>query len=849
MTKKNYLFIGIALLIIAAGAFIFTKYFGSSYTAKTSFHAVSSRTSSFVYIKNIAVLKYKIDSAQYTNTLATSNSLNVFFEHIAFTDSVLKQIETALEISVENIIAQPNNVGSAKIGFLTIAEFNKSVAEKKILSLVKKLGFETSDYNYQGYTIYSIAKFANGNDFSFTVYNNLWIASFSTPQIEEALSTLKENNGKNANQLFDNFSKKVNFESDFVVFTDNNGSSNISQLIFSPAFLEQQKDKPKSADWSAYAFSLNENNITFEGNYKSENFAETSFSNISSENAGFEILSFLPNNTAYFELYSSKNNINFQNNEPSYPFFKTWLNEEAAFFVLETFDEDYQKRAGLILKASSLDSAKVNLYKLNIEMAPVQDYDGLAIYEMNVDVLSKIVHSNLISVKKPFFAFLKDYVVFANDVNVVKTIIEKYNSKAFLSKNLNLETDIEARAGKVVYLNPQLLNAPLVSIFNTDEFPQSMGKILINYTSENGEISSKGSLSFDQDIRKKSVNIWNVELDTLATFKPQIVVNEETKRNEIFVQDLKNTIYIFSQSGDVILKKSFLEPILSNVYQIDIYKANKLVYVFNTKNKIYALKKDGSIVDGYPIKLPDEASNKLLVVNYDNDRNYRFFIACKNNKVYGYETNGKPLAGWSPLGEPGRVVSQLNYALFGGKDYIYFNTEAGTFYALDRKGQNRFDQIPLDAPFQSGFESTKDGFVGLSNGSVYNIDLKGKATVKILGDSSYNTFTNFLEKEAFAVANQNEIRIAKSKWTLLGKKVLNDEIVSIEKLNLNNKTWFLVNCQNSIYLINEMGEIHRDFPVLANSEAQIQSFFEEKDNLLFFLEGKKLKVFELVLPN
>ena len=313
--------------------------------------------------------------------------------------------------------------------------------------------------------------------------------------------------------------------------------------------------------------------------------------------------------------------------------------------------------------------------------------------------------------------------------------------------------------------------------------------------------------------------------------------------------DKKNTIYVISQSGDLVMKKLFLEPILSDVYQIDLYKANKLFYVFNTKNKIYVLKKDGSVLDGYPIKLPEEASNKLLVVNYDNDKNYRFFIACKNNKVYGYEASGKPLAGWSPLGEPGRVVSTLNYSLFNGKDYIYFNTEAGTFYGLDRKGLNRFAPVNLDTPFKQGFEKTKDGFVGLSNGSAYTIDLAGKAAVKILGDSSYNTFTNFLEKEAYAVANANEIRIAKSKWTLLGKKILNDEIVSIEKLNLNNKAWFLVNCQNSIYLINEMGEIHRDFPVMANSEAKIESLYDDKSNLLIFIEGKKLRVFELVLPN
>ena len=69
------------------------------------------------------------------------------------------------------------------------------------------------------------------------------------------------------------------------------------------------------------------------------------------------------------------------------------------------------------------------------------------------------------------------------------------------------------------------------------------------------------------------------------------------------------------------------EKIEGDIYQIDLYKANRLFYVFNTKKYIYALKRNGSLVDGYPIKLPTEASNSIKVVNYDKAKKYRFFIA------------------------------------------------------------------------------------------------------------------------------------------------------------------------------------------------------------------------------
>lgn len=850
MSKKNYIYIGIALLVLIISAIAFTKFFSSNYAAKTSFQAISSRASSFVYTQNLESLKLKMDSASYMKTLQESNSLNSFYEHVSFIDSVLQQIENNFSLPYKNVVFQPNNVGSSTIGFLTIAEFNESLSAAKVLDLLKNEGFQTSKYDYKNYTIYTVQKFANQKDFSFVVFNNLWLASANTPQIEEALNALNANDGKNNNALFQELYKKVKPDADFVVFTDHSASDNFSQLLFSSSFLETQKRNTESSDWTAYTFTFNEKNIGFEGHFATKNPAESDFTTIANtESAGLEILNFLPNNTAYFEAISSKNNISFQSNSHAYSYFKDWLNEEATFFILETFDEAYNKRAGLILKTISLDSAKVNLYMLNKEMSPVQDYDGTAIYEMNAEVLSKIFHSKIITLEKPFFAFVKNYIVFANDINVVKTVLEKYSSKAFLSKNVDFKTQIDLQANKVVYLNPQLMAAPLQSIFKENEFPIGLGKYFISYTSENDNIYAKGTINFEQEVRKKTNNIWNVELDTISYFTPQIVLNEESLRKEIFVQDLNNTIYVLSQAGDILLKTNFVDKIMSEVHQIDLYKANKLFYVFNTKDKIYALKKDGSLVDGYPIKLPDDASNSVLVVNYDKDKNYRLFIACQNNKVYAYQANGKPLPGWSPQGEPGRVTAALKYAIYDGKDYIFFNTIAGTFYGLDRKGNNRFEPVGLDAPFKNGFEATKDGFSGISNGSMYTIDLKGKATVKILGDSSYNTFTNYTEKEAFAVANNNEIRIAKSKWTLLGKKLLNDVVVSIKKLELNKKTWFLVNCQNSIYLVNEMGEIHKDFPVLSNSEAKIETIYDNKTNLLIFIEGKRLRVFELAMPN
>lgn len=850
MIKKKHLFALIALLIVAVNIFVFTKYFSNTYQNKSVFNAISKRTTAFMYTDNISNSALKIAQFEHQNILLQSEFFASFYTQIVRTDSILYILKLETNLNATKTVIAANNVGSNKLDFISLIEYAERFPVQKLKAYLNKHNLELKQYKFQDYTVFTIRSFFDQKEYSFAAHHNILIGSSSAPLVEETLNTLLTKEAKTADSSFKHKELIANNAADFHLFIDHKNKEDLSAVLFTKDFLNTTASSNKMVNWSCYALQVDSNSINYDINYSAAQWSETNFASLlKGKPAGFSFENILPNNTAYFEATSSLDNIGFQNNEVSYPFFKDWLDNEAIFFSLETFDEDFQKRSGLVLKTNNIDTAKAKLKLLNKEMMPILKYEGNSIYEMNVNALSTIFESNTVKLQKPYFTFIDQYVVFANDINVIRTFIQKNKANKTLAKDEHFKQKIDSLSSRVTYFNPQYFASAIPAVIKQNQFPSATGAIFTQYYVRNNNIFGKGTIGFEQIKMSKTQNLWDVVLDTVSNFKPQQVVNADNLRKEIFVQDAKNSIYVISQSGEILLKKEFSETILSDVHQIDLYKANKLFYVFNTQNHIYALKRDGSVVDGYPIKLPTAASNKMLVVNYDNEKKYRFFIACENEKIYGFEANGKPLEAWSPLGAFGLVSTAIKHVAFSQKDYIYFVTNKGMFCAYDRKGEKRFPCLNLETPFVEAFENTAKGFVGFSNGAAYLIDLKGKMSVKNLADTTYKSFTNYLEKDAYAIADANTLKIVKSKWTILGKKAINDNILNIEKLSIKNNTWFLLNASRSIYLINELGEMHPDFPMLASSKALVSKFYDNKNELLLFIEDNKLKAFDLNLPN
>ena len=128
--------------------------------------------------------------------------------------------------------------------------------------------------------------------------------------------------------------------------------------------------------------------------------------------------------------------------------------------------------------------------------------------------------------------------------------------------------------------------------------------------------------------------LWKVKLDADPAVRPFFFQNHNTGATEIFIQDQKNNIYLISASGKILWKAAIRERITGDIFMIDYYRNGKYQLLFNGKDYLHLIDRNGNYVDKYPVKLRSPASNTLAVFDYENNKDYRLFIAGEDKKIY-----------------------------------------------------------------------------------------------------------------------------------------------------------------------------------------------------------------------
>jgi hypothetical protein len=192
----------------------------------------------------------------------------------------------------------------------------------------------------------------------------------------------------------------------------------------------------------------------------------------------------------------------------------------------------------------------------------------------------------------------------------------------------------------------------------------------------------------ESNAREQNV-LWTQNLDTISHMRPAGFVNHITGENEIAVQDEANKLYLISAKGSVLWKKNIGEKIISDIYAVDAFKNNKFQLLFNTRNYIHLIDRNGNPVKGFPIALPAEATSKMCLLDYDGDKDYRIFIACADHSIYNYNVHGQAQDGFVPVKTDHEVTLPVQYSRIGASDYLVALDKEGRIYTFGRKGQGR----------------------------------------------------------------------------------------------------------------------------------------------------------------
>ena len=453
-----------------------------------------------------------------------------------------------------------------------------------------------------------------------------------------------------------------------------------------------------------------------------------------------------------------------------------------------------------------------------------------------------------------YATLIDNYLVFSYDKTSIKSFLQEYITGKTLDKSANykqFEYYLSDESCFFYYFNIHRQQNKLPTYFKTElkKALETDPGILENLHAFSIQLSPSKELfytnivlKYTNNLREDPQTIWETALDTIFKHKPYLVRNHYTNNTEVFIQDLNSNIYLINDVGRILWKVPIDGQIQSEVHQIDVFKNNKLQYLFNTTTKLYLVDRNGNNVDGFPISLRAEASNGLSVYDYDQSRNYRIFIAGKDKRIYLYDKHGKLVNGWKKPYTDHLVTTPVQHFREGSRDYIVFGDQLKT-YIYNRKGEER---VKVKEPVSKSANNTYflDHNKGSKSGArIVTTNQEGKICYIYLRDgkverSKISDFTDnhfFLMEDIDGDNKYEYIYVDKNKLLAFNygqRKIIDFETpksvtykpATYRFSSTDIKIGIISEEENKIYLINNNGKLYKGFPLEGASQFSIGKF-------------------------
>jgi hypothetical protein len=356
-------------------------------------------------------------------------------------------------------------------------------------------------------------------------------------------------------------------------------------------------------------------------------------------------------------------------------------------------------------------------------------------------------------VSNNWYVFVSDFVVFGNSPQSLTNFIRYFET----GKTLDLyegfaavSDNISGSSNLLLLLKPGDLLGSSGSLLNPEtedglqHFSRSIKNIqglAMQFSNTGTDIYTNFYLLSNPDFREASLDVWKTALDSKVSRKPYLVKDHKTGMFNIVCFDEDANMYLISTDGKILWKKRIDALPESSIYQVDYYKNGKIQYLFNTRDFIYLMDKNGNNVANYPKKLNPSSTNGLSLFDYENKKDYRLLVAQSDKRVYNYTIEGKQVKGWNKPKTSNIVSGPVTRLVADRKDYIIINDLDNRISIVDRRGNRR---IKLSGNPQKAKNSSFYINKTNSKGIIITSNTKGKLTyIDKNGNLKYTDFGDF----------------------------------------------------------------------------------------------------------
>lgn len=355
----------------------------------------------------------------------------------------------------------------------------------------------------------------------------------------------------------------------------------------------------------------------------------------------------------------------------------------------------------------------------------------------------------------------------------------------------------------------------------------------------------------------------NVPFKSNLIYGPKSAINFQDETEDIVVQDTEYMLHLINSGGEEVFALKLSGPVVSDAFQIDFYKNGKLQILLATEEKIYGIDRLGELLPGYPIDLGGESISHMNLVDYNNDKEYRYFISTNDGDLYLLDKNGKQLEGWDPLklGEK-TITPPAHYRVPGRGDFMVAQTEKGRLHLFTRRGEKQpGSPVQLAGSLKSRLAVWQDPkakslqLVGITaNGEVIHSNFTGEVgyrnqLIKEDRDSEFRLVQDQKGNDFVFVSKQfNEVSVLDRAEKLLFKTKVSDENLIYQYFDFgSNRQIFALTdlVQEFCYLYDLKGNLLTTMPLESTGPIQITHQISQGQFLIRTISGAKLTEFQL----
>lgn len=537
------------------------------------------------------------------------------------------------------------------------------------------------------------------------------------------------------------------------------------------------------------------------------------------------------------------------------------------FFVTELVNPNETKEKLKKAVADYSESSRIAENKLHTEFAftSKKKYD---ICQLPISNMAESLFGRAFSgINGEYFVLYEKYIIWGDNLTGMKNYLQSLASAKTMANDSIYKAYsaagqakpnfyIYAKVPKIIRLKDAMLKPEISAILSENEdVIRKFSTFSWQFSVSNNMIKNRISLKYDPNIKEEPQAVWQLKLEAPLAQKPKMVLNHKDLPNrELIICDKQNNVYLINKDGLILWTMNIPEEIISDIQQVDLFQNNKFQYVFNTKTQIYVVDRMGNKVGKFPITLKSMASNGVSVVDYGKNKEFRFFVAGEDKKIYAFDRWGKVVGNWNFAGSESLITESGKRFVVGDKDYLVFRDKQNTYF-LDRQGKSR-----ENSPASFGHSGNPCYFFDEGNprlfstdqsGRIHIEDFNGQAEIKELG--KFGAGHHFAAEDLDGNGSPEYLFAEGKKLTVFaadGKKLTEhlfpenvSEIPTVCALGAgNNKIGVVIGGQGKVYLLDKNGSVMKGFPLDGNSSFLLGKFNETNawSNLIIGGEGNTL---------